>query len=286
MILAFTSADLGSGLLQALDGDLTIHKLLRAALALLLAVLALVLVQRGTDAVSERVAKRFRLLFKQALPFWKGLILLLTAAYLFNLFIDLGDANLLALTGTLAVAIGFAFRDYVSSIIAGIMTLFEPSYRVGDRVRIGRHYGEVVGYGLRSLQLRTRDDDLITVPHGLIWTEPVANANSGHLEAQVATSVFLDPRADVDLVIRLLQQAALTSRYTQLSMPIEVTMDERPWATQYTLRSYPIDARDEFRYRTDLLRRVKRAFRQARVPYPRPPLPDDPGPTRRGDHGG
>lgn len=253
---------------QSILSEVTLWKSVSGVIAILLAWGGIALIERLTGWLSEKVARRYRLLIKQSVPFLKGLILIVTASHLLDQFLNLTQNNLLALTGTLALALGFAFKDYVSSILAGIVSLFEASYRVGDRVRIGNNYGEVVGYGLRSLQVLTPDDDTITIPHNLIWTDPIANANSGHLEAQVATDVYFDHRVNVDLVIEILYQAAYSSQYTQLRLPVIVVMTEHLWGTQFKLRSYPIDARDEFIYQTDLLRRAKQAFARHDLPYP------------------
>lgn len=248
--------------------DITLAKLLRAAITIAIAYGGTLLVEVFTTWASEKVARRFRLLIKQSLPFLKAIVLIITISYLMRLFLNLSQNNLLAITGTLAVAIGFAFKDYVSSIIAGVVALFEVPYRVGDRIQIGDHYGEVVGYGLRSIQLRTPNDTIVTIPHNKTWTEAISNANTGALEALVATDFYFDHRVDSELVITILRQAAHSSPFTQLHLPVTVAMREHPWGTQFRLRSYPMDIRDEFTYRTDLIRRSKQVFRRHGLAYP------------------
>lgn len=254
---------------QKLLEDITVQKIVRAIIAVLIAYGSTALIQMFTNWMSEKVPRRFRLLIKQSLPFWKGLILIMVVSYIIKLFFNLSESNLLALTGTIAVALGFAFKDYVSSIIAGAVALFEAPYRVGDRIQIEDHYGEVVGYGLRGIQLQTPDDNTVTIPHNKTWTEAIANANSGNLEAQVATDFYFDHSVDAEQVIRILYQAAYSSRYTQLKLPIVVVMKEEVWGTQFKLRSYPMDARDEFVYQTDIIRRAKQAFARHDLPYPK-----------------
>jgi len=257
------------GLSEQVLAEITWQKLLRAAIAIAIAYGALSVIQSFTSWISERVPRQFRLLVKQSLPFWKGLILIVSISYLINLFLNLSQANLIALTGTIAVALGFAFKDYVSSIIAGIVALFEAPYRVGDRVMIGDHYGEVVGYGLRGIQIQTPDDNIVTIPHNKTWTEAISNANSGKLEAQVVTTFYFDHHVDSEKVLQILYQAAYSSKYTQLKLPVVVVIEEKIWGTQFKLRSYPTDARDEFIYRTDLTRRAKHAFARYDLPYPK-----------------
>ena len=248
--------------------DITLRKIFHAILTVLIAYGSLSLVQGLTNWVSEKVARRFRLLIKQALPFLKALILLVAISHLVHLFINFSQANFFALTGTIAVALGFAFKDYVSSIIAGVVALFEAPYRVGDRVRIEDDYGEVVSYGLRGIRLQTPDDNTVSIPHSKTWTQAISNANSGSLEAQVATDFYFDHRADAEQILRILYQAAYSSKYTQLKLPIRVVMKEHLWGTQFKLRAYPMDARDEFVYKTDLIRRAKQEFARQGCPYP------------------
>lgn len=257
-----------NGIAERLLTDITVNKILKALISVFVAYGISVSIQSFVNWLSERVPRLFRLTIKQSVPFWKGLILIVTVVYLLNLFLNLSEKNLLALTGTIAVGLGFAFKDYVSSIIAGVVTLFEAPYRVGDRIRIGEHYGEVIGYGLRGLRLQTPDDNTVTIPHNKTWTDAISNANSGNLEAQSVTEFYLDHQVDCEKVIRILYQAAYSSRYTQLKLPIFVVMEELPWCTHFKLKSYPMDARDEFIYQTDLMRRAKQAFAKHGIFYP------------------
>jgi len=56
--------------------------------------------------------------------------------------------------------------------------------------------------------------------------------------------------------------------YTQLKLPVVVTMDETPRSTHPLLKAYPMDARDENLYKTDLLKRAKKALAKYGVDYP------------------
>ena len=196
------------------------------------------------------------------------LVFTTTIIVLMNMFLNLSKENLLAVTGTVAVALGFAFKDYVSSVIAGMVGLFEAPYGVGDRIRIGEYYGEVVSYGLRSVRIQTPNDNTISIPHNKIWTEAISNANSGALEAQVVTEFHFAHEIDINLVTKILYRVAQTSKYTALKLPIVVVMEEKPWGSMFKLKCYPLDARDEFIYQTDLITRAKRAFARHKLAYP------------------
>ncbi len=264
----YVFAEQGKKLSEELITDITFKNILYAVSAIALSYLLLVSIQYITTWSSEKVPRRYRLLIKQSVPFWKGLVLIITISYLVNLFLNLSGQNLLALTGTIALTLGFAFKDYTTSIIAGVVALFEAPYHVGDRVKIGDNYGEVTDFGLRGIRIQTPDDNLITIPHSKIFSEAISNSNSGKLEAQVTTDFYFHHEEDVEPIINILYQAAYSSKYTQLKLPILVVISEQSWGTHFKLKSYPMDARDEFIYQTDLTRRSKKAFKQMGLKYP------------------
>lgn len=258
---------------QEIISKITTDKLFQGLLILLAAYLTLKILDKLVNWLSEKTAKEWRLKVKQFLPFLRMVVLTFTIAILMNMFLNLSQENILAVTGTVAVALGFAFKDYASSIIAGIVGLFESPYGVGDRIKIGEYYGEVIGYGLRSVRIQTPDDNAITIPHNKIWTEAVSNANTGALEAQVVTSFYFAHDVEINLVKKVLYRTAQTSKYTALKLPIVVIMTEEPWGTVFKLKAYPLDARDEFMFQTDLITRAKQAFNKHQLNYPALPLP-------------
>jgi small conductance mechanosensitive channel len=87
--------------------------------------------------------------------------------------------NFIAIFGSVGLAIGFAFKDYVRSLIAGVVAIYEQPYRPGDWVKIDDAYGEVKSMGLRAIKIVTPDDTLVTLPYAKIWNTNIHNANSG-----------------------------------------------------------------------------------------------------------
>ena len=249
--------------------DITNWKITQGLIVLVISYITITITDKLIIWVSEQVAKEWRLRVKQFLPFLRMMVLTITIILLMNLFLNLSRDNLVAVTGTVAVALGFAFKDYISSIIAGIVGLFEAPYRVGDRVQIEDYYGEVTSYGLRGIRLQTPEDNVVTIPHNKIWTNAVSNANMGELEAQVISKFYFAHEVDVELVKKILYRVAYTSKYTYLKLPVLVIVEEKPWGTLFQLQSYPLDARDEFIYKTDLTKRAKKVFTKYNLPYPR-----------------
>lgn len=60
--------------------------------------------------------------------------------------------NMVAIFGALALALGFAFKDYANSLTAGIVTLYELPYRPGDWIKIDGQYGDVRANDTRAAE--------------------------------------------------------------------------------------------------------------------------------------
>ena len=104
--------------------EITTWKISQGLIVLAISYITITVVDKLVIWVSEKVAKEYRLQVKQFLPFFRMMVLTITIIFLMNLFLNLSRENLVAVTGTVAVALGFAFKDYASSIIAGIIGLF------------------------------------------------------------------------------------------------------------------------------------------------------------------
>ena len=68
--------------------------------------------------------------------------------------------------GGLAVALGA--QKTIENIVGGFSLLMDKAVHVGDFCQIGNRLGTVEDIGLRSLRLRTLDQNLLVVPNGLL----------------------------------------------------------------------------------------------------------------------
>ncbi|MEQ9411414.1 MAG: mechanosensitive ion channel [Fuerstiella sp.] len=207
--------------------------------------------------LAERLPDRYRFWVLPWEPILRVVVLLLLLAYVIPLFIHPAPENLLAIFGALAVAIGFAFKDYTSSLIAGVVALYERPYRTGDWIRIEDTYGEVRSLNLRTVQILTPDDTIVAVPHSKMWTTAIYNANSGQRELMCVADFYLHPDHDGKQVRERLFDVALASPYLQIGRPPLIVAADLPWGTHYRLKAYPIDGRDQFAFITDLTLRGK-----------------------------
>ncbi len=86
--------------------------------------------------------------------------------------------NLTSLTvfaGALGVGIGFGLQNIANNLVSGIILLAERPVRVEDWVTVGDSQGIISRIGLRSLVLRTWDNQDIIIPNSSLITSPVTN---------------------------------------------------------------------------------------------------------------
>ncbi len=178
---------------------------------------------------------------------------------------QLTEQMMLALGGTIAVALGFALKDLTASIVAGLTILFDRPFQVGDRVSFDGYYGEITRIGLRSVQMITLDDNLVTIPNSKLQTDVVASANAGALDMMVQMDFFIGVDQDLDRAKAIVRDAVTSSRYTYLGKPwtvlVRSVIEEGYVALRLRAKVYVLDTQYEKALESDVTERVLRAFR-------------------------
>ncbi len=218
------------------------------------------LARKALPYLAERGPNRARLYLLGAVPIIRLLALTVAILWVIPIVFNITLQNFLIIAGAVGVAVGFAFKDYVSSLLAGVVAILERPYRPGDWVRISGDYGEVINVGMRALSIRTPADDVVTVPHDRIWTHNIANSNDGANTLMCVTSFYVEPAHDAESVRNALREVALTSAYLDYARPVIVVLAQTPWGTHYRLKAYPFDMRDQFSFISDLTARGKIAI--------------------------
>jgi hypothetical protein len=78
---------------------------------------------------------------------------------------------------------------------------------------------------------------------------------------------YLEQDHDPYQVCRLLENVALSSPYLNLSKPVLVLLEEKPWFTHYRIKAYPMDPRQQFQFISDLTARGKQNLRELPVKF-------------------
>lgn len=254
------SAQLGQQKAARLINDLQEISFTKIGMILLGTWLVIVVAQKLFPYLAERGPSQLRLYLLGAVPILRLLLLLVAVAWVIPIIFNITLQNFLVIAGALGVAVGFAFKDYVSSVIAGVVAIVERPYRPGDWVRIGGDYGEVRAVGIRAIEIRTPADDIVHVPHERIWQNNIANSNDGDRTLMCVASFYLRPGHDAGRVRVALRDVALSSAYLEYDKPVVVMLADTPMGTHYQLKAYPFDMRHQFHFISDLTIRGKLAI--------------------------
>ena len=111
--------------------------LLELAAIVVGAVLLIIAVQRLLPWLAGHLHGRKRLNLLAVTPLIRLLVILTALVLIVPLLIEPSMQNMVALLGTVGLALGFALKDYASSLIAGIVAIGEKPYRNGDWVEVG-----------------------------------------------------------------------------------------------------------------------------------------------------
>lgn len=159
---------------------------------------------------------------------------------------SMDTATLFSTLGIGGVAFGFAFKDILQNLLAGLLLLVTRPFRLGDQIVSGAHEGTIEDIELRATRLRTQDNRVVLIPNSELFTTRVTVNTAGE-RRNVAIQVTLpgdEPvQAQRDRLLAaladapgLLRQPAPTA-LLRASSSDETQFELRVWADPSTHRS-------------------------------------------------
>ena len=119
-------------------------------------------------------------------------------------------SGLLAAGGIAGLAVGFAARDTLANLFAGIFIFADGPYKIGDFITLDTgERGMVTEIGIRSTRLLTRDDIEVTIPNAVMGNAKINNESGGpHVKYRIRVRVGVAYTSDVEKVEALQLQVA------------------------------------------------------------------------------
>ncbi|MFT7621453.1 MAG: MscS family membrane protein [Myxococcota bacterium] len=168
--------------------------------------------RRLSDHVS-RTGTKLGLLQLRTVPIFdmsSKLVVFLVAAYFTFLAWNIDVTAWLASAGVVGIAVGFAAKDTLANLFAGIFILADAPYKLGDTIRLEEGTrGVVTDIGMRSTRVLTRDEIEITLPNALIANGKIANESGGpRVRSRIRLPCGVAYGSDVEQVRQLLVTVA------------------------------------------------------------------------------
>jgi len=183
------------------------------------------------------------------------------------------------LTGSAAllVGIGLGLQDVFKDIFSGFVLLIEGNVRVGDVVEISGStkaqgiVAKILKINIRTTQIETREGNVMIVPNARLTQEYIENWSHGSRLSRFRIQLSVNYGADIELVEKLLHQAALTHPKIRKGEGIEVRlvsfgssgleMELYFWADQ----SWEVEI-----YKSDIRKNIDLLFRENNITIPYP----------------
>ncbi|MGB5659608.1 MAG: mechanosensitive ion channel family protein [Thermoanaerobaculia bacterium] len=164
------------------------------------------------DLLSQ-IERRFAVVQPRTVPLFDNVTKILVAGgavYFLLLIWDIDVGAWLAGAGIVGIAVGFAAKDSLANLFAGVFIVADAPYQVGNFILLDSgERGRVSQIGLRSTRLLTRDDIEITVPNAVIANAKITNESGGPSEKErVRVPVTVAYGSDVDRVRVILMEVA------------------------------------------------------------------------------
>lgn len=163
--------------------------------------------------------QRTPLINPQTLPLFENIgILLVFGAALYVLFNTWGiDMTAwLASAGIIGIAVGFAAKDTLANLFAGVLIIADAPYKIGDFIVLDSgERGEVTRIGIRSTRIQSTDDLEITIPNAIMGNSKIINESGGpSKKSRIRISVGVAYGSDIDQVKKVLLEEGVNNKET------------------------------------------------------------------------
>ncbi|MFS2037064.1 mechanosensitive ion channel family protein [Polaromonas sp. CT11-55] len=121
--------------------------------------------------------------------------------------IDLTALSVLG--GAVGVGVGFGLQKLAANYVSGFVMLAERSVRIGDNVRVDTFEGRITDINARYTVVRAPSGRESIVPNEMFISTRIENLSLSDTQVLQSTVVSVGYDSDVELVMRLLSEAAL-----------------------------------------------------------------------------
>ncbi|GAA4955235.1 hypothetical protein GCM10023314_31190 [Algibacter agarivorans] len=148
--------------------------------------------------------------FKILFGYGKWIVYLIILLITFNA-IGVNVTAVFAASAALLIGVGLALQTLFQDIIAGVLILVDQTIHVGDIIEIDGKVGRVDEIKLRTTRAVTIDNRVLILPHHLYLTNSLYNWTQNGSTTRESVLVGVAYGSDVQLVKKLLLQAAVSN---------------------------------------------------------------------------
>jgi small-conductance mechanosensitive channel len=211
-----------------------LEKLFHAVVIVIMAIPAKDFLKIAITYLQSRVAHKTEnkiddIIF-ELLARFAGFIIFATAIVIALDLLGVNVMPFIAGAGVAGVAIGFAAKDTLSNLIAGVLLIIDRPFEVGDRIEIWRAptksatWGDVIDVGLRATKIKTTDNIVIIIPNNEIMLRDIINYTTITEKIRVRIDIGIAYDANMQKAKNIMLQAADSAGWVAKEPPPKVVV--------------------------------------------------------------
>jgi small-conductance mechanosensitive channel len=209
---------------------------------------------------------------------FSGFIIIATAIIIALDSLGVNVMPFIAGAGVAGIAIGFAAKDTLSNLIAGILLIIDRPFEVGDRIEVwtapsgSSTWGDVIDIGLRATKIKTTDNIVIIIPNNEIMLRDIINYTTISEKIRVRINIGIAYDADMQKAKNIILKVADSTEWVSKDPPPKVVVRKfGESAVDLQLRVWIHDARRRMSTISHITDRVKSSFDEhgIEIPYPK-----------------
>ena len=207
-----------------------------------------------------------------------GVIIYVVAIILALDLVGINVMPFIAGAGILGIAIGFAAKDTLSNLIAGILLIIDRPFEVGDRIEVwtaptgSATWGDVIDIGIRATKIKTTDNIVIIIPNNEIMKRDIINYTIISAMIRVRINIGISYDADLtqakQIILDVADQIDWIAKNPEPKVVVRVFGES---SVDLQLRVWIRNARQRMDTISEVTDRVKDAFdrHHIEIPYPK-----------------
>lgn len=177
-------------------------------------------------------------------------------------------ATLIAGLGIAGIAIGFAAKDTLSNVLAGVFIFWDKPFYIGDLVEIEGEYGEVQDITLRTTRIVTPDGRMVSIPNQNIAANKIISYTMfPHLRLDMGVTIGVNEEIEPARQ-ELLKLVKGDDRFLKDKEPVVLVKELGDYYTALELRVWLDDTKKHIPVRAELREKIFNAFNAAGIDMP------------------
>jgi small conductance mechanosensitive channel len=176
--------------------------------------------------------------------------------------------SIIAGLGIAGLSLGFAAKDVLANVIAGIFLFWDKPFVIGDLIEASGEYGEVSEITLRTTRIITEDGRMVSIPNSMLVNSKIASYTM-HPHLRLNIDVSIGVNEDIGQARKaMLAVVAGDERFLQMPPPVVQVTALGDYFVGVQLRVWLNNERSHIQVKAELREKIKQALDHAAIVMP------------------